>query len=82
MKSLSLILSNHKIMENIHKPLTNIALSFSGGGFRATAFCLGILSYLNYRLITNDKGNQETLHSRVQFISSASGGSFANLAYT
>lgn len=81
MKSLSLIVSNHKTMENPHKPLDKIALSFSGGGFRATSFCLGNLSYLHYRMITNDKGNQETLLSRVQFISSASGGSFANLGY-
>jgi Patatin-like phospholipase len=62
-------------------PLGKIALSFSGGGFRATSFCLGNLSYLNYRTVSDDKGNQETLLHRVQFISSASGGSFANLAY-
>lgn len=62
-------------------PLGKIALSFSGGGFRATSFCLGNLSYLNYRTVSNDKGNQETLLSRVEFISSASGGSFANLGY-
>jgi hypothetical protein len=68
-------------MENTHKPLDKIALSFSGGGFRATSFCLGNLSYLNYRMVSDDKGNQETLLSRVEFISSASGGSFANLGY-
>ena len=62
-------------------PLGKIALSFSGGGFRATAFCLGNLSYLNYRTVTDDKDTEETLLHRVQFISSASGGSFANLAY-
>jgi Patatin-like phospholipase len=60
-------------------PLRKIALSFSGGGFRATSFCLGSLSYLNYRTIYKDK--KETLLSHVQFISSASGGSFANLGY-
>jgi predicted acylesterase/phospholipase RssA len=64
-----------------HNPLGKIALSFSGGGFRATSFCLGNLSYLHYRMVSDDKGNQETLLSRVQFISSASGGSFANLTY-
>jgi hypothetical protein len=68
-------------MENTHKPLNKIALSFSGGGFRAAAFCLGNLSYLNYRMVDDDKGNQETLLSRVEFISSASGGSFPNLMY-
>ncbi len=62
-------------------PLGKIALSFSGGGFRATSFCLGNLSYLDYRKVSDDKGNQETLLSRVEFISSASGGSFANLSY-
>jgi hypothetical protein len=85
MKSLSLIFSNHKTMENTlttpPNPLGKIALSFSGGGFRATSFCLGNLSYLNYRMVSDDKGNQETLLSRVEFISSASGGSFANLGY-
>jgi hypothetical protein len=68
-------------MEHTHKPLDKIALSFSGGGFRATSFCLGNLSYLNYRTVSDDKGNQETLLSRVEFISSASGGSFSNLGY-
>ncbi len=62
-------------------PLGKIALSFSGGGFRATAFCLGNLSYLNYRKVIDDKDTEETLLHRVQFISSASGGSFANLGY-
>ncbi len=62
-------------------PLGKLALSFSGGGFRAAAFCLGNLSYLNYRTIISDKDKQETLLSRVEFISSASGGSFPNLAY-
>ena len=80
-----MVFSNHKTMENKPQtppnPLGKIALSFSGGGFRATAFCLGNLSYLNYRTVSDDKGNQETLLHRVQFISSASGGSFANLAY-
>jgi predicted acylesterase/phospholipase RssA len=80
-----LVFSNHKTMENTlmtpPNPLGKIALSFSGGGFRATAFCLGNLSYLNYRRVSDDKGNQETLLSRVEFISSASGGSFANLGY-
>jgi Patatin-like phospholipase len=66
---------------NSHNPLDKIALSFSGGGFRATSFCLGNLSYLNYRMVSDDKGNQETLLSRVEFISSASGGSFSNLGY-
>ena len=45
--------------------LENIALSFSGGGFRAAAFTLGCVSYLNdvpYKA-------QPLLH-KVRFISS------------
>ncbi|HXB06244.1 MAG TPA: hypothetical protein VNW04_03995 [Puia sp.] len=54
--------------------LENIALSFSGGGFRAAAFTLGCVSYLNevsYK-------NKPLLH-KVKFISSASGGTITNL---
>ncbi len=29
------------------EPLQNIGLCFSGGGYRASAFTLGVLSYLN-----------------------------------
>jgi predicted acylesterase/phospholipase RssA len=68
-------------MSNSINPLHKIALAFSGGGFRAASFCLGCLSYLNYRTIKNDNNQSETLLSRVEFISSASGGSFSNLVY-
>lgn len=54
-----------------HKPLTHIAMSFSGGGFRAAAFSLGCLSYLN----------KSGLLSRVAFMASASGGTLASLPY-
>jgi hypothetical protein len=63
------------------EPLKKIALSFSGGGFRATAFCLGNLSYLHHRTINIAEDTHETLLNRVSFISSASGGSFPNLAF-
>lgn len=52
----------------------NIALSFSGGGFRAAAFTLGCSSYLYHAVYDG----RPLLH-RVKFISSASGGSITNL---
>lgn len=54
--------------------LNNIALSFSGGGFRAASFTLGCTSYLNQIYYQN----KPLLH-RVKFISSASGGSITNI---
>jgi predicted acylesterase/phospholipase RssA len=57
--------------------MKNIALSFSGGGFRAAAYSLGCLSYLNYL-----EYNNKPLLQRVSFISSTSGGSIANLVYS
>jgi hypothetical protein len=60
-------------------PLTmdNIALAFSGGGFRAACFCLGTLSYLQH---LQYKGNP--LLYKVKFIGSTSGGSIANIIYS
>ncbi len=54
-----------------HQPLQHVALSFSGGGFRAAAFGLGCLSYLN---------RCEQLPN-VSFMASASGGTLASLSY-
>ncbi len=54
------------------KPFDNIGIAFSGGGFRAAAFALGTLSYLNHT----------GLDEHISFSSSASGGSIANLLYT
>jgi predicted acylesterase/phospholipase RssA len=54
----------------------DIALSFSGGGFRAAAFSLGALSYL-YRA----RYDGVSLLSKVRFITSTSGGSFTNAFY-
>lgn len=68
------------VMEYIDiKPrhLENIALSFSGGGFRAASYTLGCLSYME----TVEIGGRK-LTSLVNFISSASGGAITNLAYT
>lgn len=55
--------------------IQHIALSFSGGGFRAAAFSLGCCSYLNSR--SSDQGN---LLDKVRFISSVSGGSITAIA--
>ena len=57
--------------------MKNIALAFSGGGFRAAAFSLGSLSYLN-RL----RYQGSNLLHNVKFISSTSGGSITNLLYS
>jgi hypothetical protein len=54
--------------------LRHIALSFSGGGYRAASFTLGCASYLN----RTGYGGMPLLH-RVKFISSASGGSITSL---
>lgn len=58
--------------------MNNIALAMSGGGFRAATFALGTLSYLNE--LKDDK--EQNLLSRVRFISSTSGGSITNIAYS
>ncbi|MBK9983315.1 MAG: patatin-like phospholipase family protein [Saprospiraceae bacterium] len=60
------------------KPFENIALSFSGGGFRAAAFSLGVLSYLN-KIMFTDSSN---LLSKVSYISSTSGGTITAAYYT
>ncbi len=64
-------------------PFENIALAFSGGGFRAASFALGVLSYLNKLQFGSEgdtlKGN--TLLHQVTFMSSASGGTIATAMY-
>jgi hypothetical protein len=57
--------------------MENIALAFSGGGFRAAAFSLGSLDYLNQA-----RYNNKPLLQNVDFISSTSGGSITNLLYS
>ncbi|MDJ1478853.1 patatin-like phospholipase family protein [Cytophagaceae bacterium YF14B1] len=70
--------------EPLTTPFENIALAFSGGGFRAAAFALGSLSYLqhlSFRDHTNE--NKETpLLKKVTYISSASGGTITSILYT
>lgn len=57
--------------------MKNIALAFSGGGFRAAAFSLGTLSYLDHVTYLD-----QPLLEQVKFIGSTSGGSITNLMYT
>src|SRR5271170_350284 len=59
-------------------PVTGVCLS--GGGSRALTCALGQLSSLNSLPAPNNSG--ETLLSRFQYISSVSGGSWANVLYT
>jgi hypothetical protein len=61
----------------VYTPLENIALAFSGGGFRAACFSIGTMSYL--QALPLEEGN--TLLDKVRYISSASGGSIASAVY-
>ncbi len=57
--------------------MKNIALAFSGGGFRAAAYSLGCLKYLD-----RVKIDGLPLLGNVKYISSTSGGSITNLVYS
>jgi predicted acylesterase/phospholipase RssA len=57
--------------------MKNIALAMSGGGFRAAAFALGTLDYLNECQI-----NGKPVLENVSFIGSTSGGSLTSIFYT
>ena len=58
------------------KPFQNIGLCFSGGGYRATFFALGVISYLE-QVSYNDK----TLLQSVKALSTVSGGTLTGVAY-
>ena len=60
----------------MQSPLNNLAISFSGGGFRATAYNLGVLSYLNQLQFNND-----SLLKNVVMISTISGGTITGVKY-
>jgi len=66
------------------KPFENIALAFSGGGFRAASFAMGVISYLNKVEFSSDddplKGN--VLLNQVTYMSSASGGTIPTTLYS
>jgi len=58
-------------------PFKKIAMALSGGGFRAASYSIGVMSYLHQVKYLDEKN----LLDNVQFISSASGGSFASMLY-
>lgn len=64
-------------------PFDSIALAFSGGGFRAASFSLGVLSYLHQLGFEdhNQAGRRVRLLEKVTYMSAASGGSFATAMY-
>lgn len=63
-------------MQSREVPLQSIALTFSGGGFRAASFSLGVLAYLHRIQFENN-----SLLQKVRFITSTSGGSITNAGY-
>lgn len=57
-------------------PFSNIAVSLSGGGYRATTFHLGALSYLNHQ-----RFKEKSILKEVKIISTISGGTFTGAMY-
>lgn len=63
---------------SIENPLfQNIALTFSGGGYRAATFGLGVLSYFN-----QVKYDKKTLLEKVSALSTVSGGTICGATYS
>ena len=62
--------------DSVARPSSLFGIAMSGGGIRSAAFQLGILSGLQSRPYAN-----KTLLNRVDYISSVSGGSWANGGY-
>lgn len=63
-------------MKNNFKPFESIGLCFSGGGYRATFFGLGVISYLD-----KIKYQESALLNNVEAISTVSGGTLLGMAY-
>lgn len=57
-------------------PFNNIGLCFSGGGYRATFFALGVLSYLD-----NVEYQGKSILKSVKALSTVSGGTLAGVGY-
>ncbi len=57
-------------------PFQNLALSLSGGGYRAAAFHLGLLTYLS-----SAQWKDKSLLERVRILSTVSGGTFTGVCY-
>jgi len=58
------------------KPFDNLAISLSGGGFRATSFHLGFITYLSTQIWQG-----KSLLERTRILSSISAGSFVGVKY-
>jgi predicted acylesterase/phospholipase RssA len=67
-------------MQSFSTPFNSIALALSGGGFRAAAFSLGMMSYLDRVKLPGD-AKKPSLLDHVEFISSASGGTITATLY-
>lgn len=63
-------------------PFSKIALALSGGGFRAASFSIGTMSYLHHLKYKDQNGKEKSLLDNVDFISSASGGTFPGILYS
>lgn len=63
-------------MKNDTHPFEKIGICLSGGGYRATSYSLGVLSYLNRSTF-----NGQPLIQNVKAISTVSGGTIAGMAY-
>ena len=66
----------------LSSPLNDIAVALSGGGYRAAAFSLGMLSYLDHLKINTVDKDGSTLLDNVHFIASASGGTITGMLYS
>ncbi|MBN9384604.1 MAG: hypothetical protein J0H74_27870 [Chitinophagaceae bacterium] len=63
---------------SLKTPFRKIAMALSGGGFRAASFSTGAMSYLHQV----QYGEGRNLLDNVEFISSASGGTFPGILYS
>ncbi|MEZ4950441.1 MAG: patatin-like phospholipase family protein [Saprospiraceae bacterium] len=64
------------------QPLKTLALSLSGGGFRASAFHLGVLSFLDDVYFKyHDEAVERNLLDRLQVLSTISGGTITGMMY-
>jgi len=61
----------------LRTPFKRIAMALSGGGYRAASYSIGVMSYLHRVKYKDGK----SLMDNVEFISSASGGSFPAMLY-
>ncbi|MNU56842.1 Patatin-like phospholipase [compost metagenome] len=64
----------------LETPFETIALAFSGGGFRAGTFALGVLSYLEQTTLKENESR--TLLDNVNYLSSTSGGTITTAMYS